>query len=1037
MTTEVDTQQSEPIRGLAVYAPEMSPEEMEDLETLLRQPAPEAIEEILREGEPRELLVAHFAQQVSLGLDDESERYAQVAVAAIQKFTFKTIDGESGEVDGGLFLMAGAVVKAAKLKEVAKRDWFWNRAKTLDQAGTLTRLAVGLWIAELVDDNGVYAAELVIAATALCMADKPVGSFLQTKLREWGQACPAGPDASSFISKFVVGDAQRGAKAREELLSILANLDAVLSRSWSQPEGTAGAIPMTDSPAGPPADAPAADRVESDAERLIARVLHTCAWSPQSGLALALRLLFPAPTNDEDDALEEVVRADDSPNDARHLLVRLVTRTIDQRSGNQRGAAVLALMCLVIGYYGSSGKKLRSLTPAQLAGVPNDVLDLREAFLQQVVACRESGDAPKQADEEALKQRLGILLEQLAESENSEPEPAEQPVDPTTISSGPTGSLELHSPIGRGGVAEVWAGHDGVRPVAVKLFLGEDGAETNTLALRHARALAKCDHPNVVPVYYLSTTTHPTTGRRVHCMVTELIEGQTLSGWLRARSGQPLELSELRRLGCGILDGLSHIHERGATHGDLHGDNVMVTEDVVKIIDLYSSGSLALLSTGPRELRGQTDVHHVGALCHELLLAAGLSKSTVADFGRAIWGYKAGLEDVRVAFERASQESPPETVPVAPSPAEDSQGSVGSDDLPADAVHVLHAMAFTNGLKGHFRVRPSSREFGQYGLWLGGLTFEIDEARVMARIVDAIHVLEDEGLLRIHAHEEDIPSRGQLTGAGWTRSDSIAAVSGYWWAESSRNEATSPTLAHEPADRCTPLSAGVPDWPSHWSLPEFRGPLAGHDLRDYMLKMLEERISSCVTTADNETGAALDAARAEARVLATVVRPLCHQIADALERALDGKAPWPYSGGIHRSMDDARLQQLRNSMPARWRMSNGPPLAIDDLWPLLQPRFRLREFARWLEQGCPDDEVERARVFARVHLEALGPAESAVAHLGIPIERIRDAREGALTLVEEQAPLADVGRKAGALCAAWEAMRDRLIGLKPAQARKA
>src|SRR5688500_15555993 len=101
--------------------------------------------------------------------------------------------------------------------------------------------------------------------------------------------------------------------------------------------------------------------------------------------------------------------------------------------------------------------------------------------------------------------------------------------------------FQIVRPLGRGGMGEVFLGHDTVldRAAAIKLI----GSRTPDLAsrerfLREARAIARLSHPNVVTIFRVGTTAD---GRPF--LVQELIRGTSLDHL--ARPVPPGRLAEL------------------------------------------------------------------------------------------------------------------------------------------------------------------------------------------------------------------------------------------------------------------------------------------------------------------------------------------------------------------------------------------------------------------------------------------------------------------------------------------------------------
>jgi len=121
--------------------------------------------------------------------------------------------------------------------------------------------------------------------------------------------------------------------------------------------------------------------------------------------------------------------------------------------------------------------------------------------------------------------------------------------------------------LGMGGMGVVFACEDANlgRQVAVKLVRDEHPAYRARL-LREAQAMARLEHPNVVRVYEVGTDR----GRMFIAM--ELVEGETLTGWLRSfRTWQDVVEMFLQ-----VGAGLAAVHGVGLVHRDFKPDNVLV-----------------------------------------------------------------------------------------------------------------------------------------------------------------------------------------------------------------------------------------------------------------------------------------------------------------------------------------------------------------------------------------------------------------------------------------------------------------------------
>ena len=209
--------------------------------------------------------------------------------------------------------------------------------------------------------------------------------------------------------------------------------------------------------------------------------------------------------------------------------------------------------------------------------------------------------------------------------------------------------LQLLEKLGDGGFADVWLARDELdREVAVKIVRQASVGVADALA--HAKALARATHPNVVAVLTLESTGDPQTGERVDCVVMELVDGVTLEKRL---SQAKLTTNEVVSLGSGIIDGLSHIHAQGMTHGDLHAQNVMVAGAAAKIIDILYLSSLASISTENRTSRLKRDLLSLRLLLQEIIVNSDIDSAEATEFNNLLES-TAQIEDIRSAFQKVT-----------------------------------------------------------------------------------------------------------------------------------------------------------------------------------------------------------------------------------------------------------------------------------------------------------------------------------------------------------------------------------------------
>jgi len=134
----------------------------------------------------------------------------------------------------------------------------------------------------------------------------------------------------------------------------------------------------------------------------------------------------------------------------------------------------------------------------------------------------------------------------------------------------------LVSPIGAGGMGEVWKARDTRldRVVAIKRLKGEYSNRFK----REARAIAALNHPHICQLYDIGPD----------YLVMEYIDGKPLRS--------PLPAEEAVRLAIQITGALEQAHQKGIIHSDLKPSNIIVTEaGSTKLLDF----GLARLMTTP------------------------------------------------------------------------------------------------------------------------------------------------------------------------------------------------------------------------------------------------------------------------------------------------------------------------------------------------------------------------------------------------------------------------------------------------------
>jgi Tol biopolymer transport system component len=207
------------------------------------------------------------------------------------------------------------------------------------------------------------------------------------------------------------------------------------------------------------------------------------------------------------------------------------------------------------------------------------------------------------------------------------------------------GPYEIVSPLGAGGMGEVYRAHDSRlgREVAVKVLPASFALDAERLRRfeQEARATGALNHPNILGVYDIGTH------EGAPYVVSELLDGETL----RTRIGDvPLPQRKAVDYASQIAKGLAAAHDKGIVHRDLKPDNLFVTRDGrVKILDFGlakiteppavdsetglatagpQTGAGTVLGTigymSPEQVRGQkvdhrSDIFSFGVVLYEML----------------------------------------------------------------------------------------------------------------------------------------------------------------------------------------------------------------------------------------------------------------------------------------------------------------------------------------------------------------------------------------------------------------------------------
>jgi len=146
------------------------------------------------------------------------------------------------------------------------------------------------------------------------------------------------------------------------------------------------------------------------------------------------------------------------------------------------------------------------------------------------------------------------------------------------------GQYEVKGCIAHGGLGWVYLAFDknvNDRPVVLKGLVHSGDAEAQKIAMAERQFLAEVVHPSIVQIF--NFVEHPDRhGNPVGYIVMEYVGGQSL----KRRKGDKLAVAEAIAYIFEILPALGYLHSIGLVYNDLKPENIMLTEEQLKLIDL-------------------------------------------------------------------------------------------------------------------------------------------------------------------------------------------------------------------------------------------------------------------------------------------------------------------------------------------------------------------------------------------------------------------------------------------------------------------
>lgn len=200
---------------------------------------------------------------------------------------------------------------------------------------------------------------------------------------------------------------------------------------------------------------------------------------------------------------------------------------------------------------------------------------------------------------------------------------------------------EIKGCIAHGGLGWVYLAFDknvNDRPVVLKGLVHSGDAEAQAIAMAERQFLAEVTHPGIVKIYNF-VEHNDKHGNPVGYIVMEYVGGTSLK---QAR-GTRLPVAEAIGYMLEILPALAYLHSIGLAYNDLKPENIMITEEQLKLIDLGAVSRLnsygylygtpgyqapEIVRTGPTVA---TDIYTVGRTLASLTLSLRTRRGRYVD----------------------------------------------------------------------------------------------------------------------------------------------------------------------------------------------------------------------------------------------------------------------------------------------------------------------------------------------------------------------------------------------------------------------